>query len=62
MKKFEIFEAAGCCSTSVSNPEEKRNAIRERTANNTSGWRRCRRREDKLLPRHKNISSFYTHA
>ncbi|MFS0722264.1 arsenic metallochaperone ArsD family protein [Paenibacillus sp. 1P07SE] len=27
MKKFEIFEAAGCCSTGVTNPEEKRNAI-----------------------------------
>lgn len=28
MKKIEIFEAGACCSTGVTNPEEKRNSIR----------------------------------
>lgn len=28
MRKVEVFEAGGCCSTGVTNPEEKRESIR----------------------------------
>lgn len=34
MNKVEVFEAGGCCSTGVTNPEEKRESIRFSVAMN----------------------------